>query len=72
MDRKGVDMMNEGPINGLDVVYLGEMSQDLKHDINRFLWPVLPPWMTLGEAENVAVDMYEQIALLWERRPPSK
>lgn len=37
---------------------------DLKVDINEFLWRKLPEQTPLGEAENIACDLYARIAAL--------
>ena len=39
----------------------------LKSDLNDFLWQRLPSSMTLGQAENLAVQFYENIVSLWEQ-----
>lgn len=37
----------------------------LKTNINALLWTNLPPHVTLGQAEEIAVEMYRRIEDLW-------
>jgi hypothetical protein len=39
----------------------------LKGEINTLLWASLPSAVTLGEAEQMAVQIHELIAACWEK-----
>ena len=40
--------------------------EDLKRDINSFLWTQLPPDTTLCQAEDIASDLFHKINHEWE------
>lgn len=44
--------------------------RSLKGDINTLLWASLPSSVTLGEAEQIAVEIYDLIAARWETVRP--
>ena len=40
--------------------------ESLKLDINNFLWEKLSSKTTIGEAEDIAIKIYEQILRTWD------
>lgn len=48
------------------------VMENLKPEINAFLWSRLPPWITLGKAEKEACDLFDKIRDLWECKPGVK
>lgn len=46
---------------------MDEKLDELKREINNFLWVNLPRSATLGEADNVAVEVHSLVSRLWRR-----
>ena len=44
----------------------------LKTKANNFLWVNLPPWTTMGEADDIACDITERIVDLWNDTPKNE
>lgn len=59
----GVSSRANAPGDALGTIYDSFMSvdppPDLKLDINNFLWTAMPESMTLGQAEELAGEIYE-------------
>jgi len=47
-----------------------EVLDNIKPELNSFLWTRLPPNMTLSEAETVACDITSLVSTAWERHEP--
>jgi len=44
-----------------------EIPEDLKEQINNFLWVNLPSSVTLGDAEIMAAKIHDLIYLSWQK-----
>ncbi len=52
-----------------DVVEPAKMPEDVKERINQLLWYALPESCSIGEAELLAIAIFNKIAGQWEVEP---
>ena len=45
-------------------------SEHGKHEINNLLWSLLPPWVTMSEAETIATTTHIMIGNEWSKGDP--